>query len=198
MMKGTKLYIQILLAVILFLVVAMFIISGADLSSWSEGDLFKATRWLIILILVAIARMWWKFADNHKLGNKILLQNWHGIKINFKKGWIPQFKIIKTDYTLKSVFEVNGWLFVGIAVFGLSVSGFMHYMVTILAALTTFITVLRSVEGKYKIYYTIGLCIGVAAWVIGFVANYWSVYLGEVIYFITPAIWVLNESEKVE
>jgi len=197
-MKGTKLFIQVLLAIITVWIVVMYIASGGDVDSWSEADLTKL-RWMLLLLLSAIARLWWKFADKHLQADTVLLHNWWGFKITYK-GIVPTaFKSIKTDYTLQTAFEVCGWLFIGIAVFGLSISGFFHYLVTIFAALATLITVINSIQKhQTRIYYSVGFGIGILAWALGFFTNLWTVYLGEIIYFITPAIWILNESEKVE
>ncbi len=84
-MKGTRLFILVLLAAVLSFIIILFIISGGKLGSWSEADLFKAFRWLLVLLLGSIARMWWKFSDKHTLGNNVLLQNWHGLNITYKK-----------------------------------------------------------------------------------------------------------------
>lgn len=194
-MKGTKLFIQVLLGAIILFVVLLFLVSGGVLTSWSAADLTKF-RPLLVIILVVIARVWWRFRDKHFYKDDVLFREWHGLKIDYKKGWIPQFKIIKTNYTLSTAFEVNGWLFAGIAVFGLSTNAVLHYVFTIAGALLTFIIITKSTYRQSN-KYIIGLTLGAFSWVIGFVTDYWSVYLGEVFYMLTPLVWLLNETENV-
>ena len=193
-MKGIKLFIVVLLAVIVFWIGFMYIVSGG-LSSWSIADTTQF-RWMLGLILIPVARLWWKFADNYSYGVWPLLRNW---KYPTLKKW--KLVIQKVTIRYKDAFEVAGWLFAGIAIFGLSGSGFMvimHYIVTLLGALTVFLIVVRSTKKLHRLLYTIGLLIAGTVWVLGFLGIAFTVYLGEFLFIIPVVVWIFSKLDELK
>lgn len=195
-MRGTKLFVLVLLAVIVFWVGFMYIVSGG-LTSWSIADTTKF-RWMLGIILISITRLWWKLSDKHVRGNEVLLENWKFVDIRF---WKPKVWIRKYNFRLRHCFELCGWMFGGVAIFGLGGGLFMqimHYIVTAFAAVLVFLIVVRTETHLRRTLFTIGLLIAAAVWILGFLNIAFTVYFGEFLYIIPAIVWVFGQLPFVE
>lgn len=190
-MKGNKLTVLTLIGIIVFFIGLMYVASGGTLGSFSEADLTDL-NWMLLLILIPISRMWWKFSDNFIGAKEVLLKNWkYPTLVNWK------FKIHKTNIRYKDAFEIVGWLFAGIAVFGLGRYLIPHYITTALAAVATFLIVVRSSHGKTRVFYIIGFLPGIVTWVLGFLGFVFIVYLGEFLFVLPVIHWVYSKLDKL-
>jgi hypothetical protein len=196
-MKGTKLVILVLMGVALFMIGAMFILSNGDLTSWSKADVTKY-RWMLGIILTSISGIWAILAFKHKHRDEILISTWSLPKFALKKSFLTWHK---KPILYRHAFMYNALFFLMIMVFGLGGGVFsiiMHYVWTSLAAITSFLIVVRSEKNLKRTIHEIYMIVASLVWVMGFFGIVFTIYFGEFLFASRVLVWLENQIEKIE
>lgn len=195
--KGSKLVILVCLAIALFFVGLMYI-TNSELTSFSKADTTN-TRWMLGLFLGSVSLIFIVLGYKHRKRDFILLESW-----KLPKGFKDK-KIVWSDKRFDVRFKhafLYGSLFYGLVlIFGLGGGTFSiigHYIFTILAAITTYLIVVRSSVGTQRMLYAIGLFGAGLVWILGFINISFTVFFGEFLFMIPTIIWVLSELKNVE
>lgn len=196
-MRGIRLLVLVLMAIVLGTLGLMFFFSGGDLTSWSVADKTRF-RWMLGIVLGATSLIWIIFAFKYAKREEVLLSKWKVPNFSIKK---PFINWVNIDIKYRHAFSYNALFFLLILIFGLGGGLFMqigHYIFTILGAVTTFLIVVRSEKGLNRTINAVWLYGSGLIWILGFFNIVFTIFFGEFIFAVRVIFWVEQQIKYID